>query len=146
MKKITIIIFVLLLGLFEGLSCEGQAAPNVFNDVADVSTIQLIANPNQFDGKLVRFIGFVNFEFEGDAIYVHEEDYKSGITKNALWLNLTDACCKNASHDINRVYVIVEGTFNAKKYGHMGLFSGTIENIKRLEPWVVKRAEHRNPK
>ena len=36
-------------------------------DPADVSLIQLIANPQMFDGKLVRVIGFLRLEFEGNG-------------------------------------------------------------------------------
>jgi len=32
-------------------------------------------------------------------------------------------------------YVLLEGTFNAKKKGHMGMWSGTIENITRTMVW-----------
>ena len=107
--------------------------------VTDVSIIQLISNPEKFDGKYVRLIGFVRVEFEGDAIYLHEDDYKYGLTKNGLWLNLTKDIYEKQSRKFDRKYVLVEGTFNAKHRGHMGLFSGAIENIKRFEVWEVRR-------
>jgi hypothetical protein len=41
-------------------------------------------------------------------------------------------------------YVLLEGQFDAKSNGHMGMFSGTITKITRADPWpsradMVKR-------
>lgn len=108
-------------------------------DVPYVSLIQLIANPEKFHGKYVRVVGFVNLEFEGDAIYLHEDDYKYGLTKNGLWLTLSG---EQDIRKFDRKYVLVQGTFNAKDQGHGDLFSGAVENIKRFEVWVVKRAQY----
>jgi hypothetical protein len=36
--------------------------------------IELIANTEKFDGKRVFVSGFVHFEFEGNALYFHEEE------------------------------------------------------------------------
>ena len=38
------------------------------------SLVELIARPELYDGRRVRVIGFVNFEFEGDAIFLSSED------------------------------------------------------------------------
>ena len=113
------------------------------DDVTDVSIIQLIANPEKFNGEYVRLIGFVRLEFEGNAIYLHREDYEYGLTKNGIWLNITQDCCGNDPQEFDLKYVLVEGTFNAENYGHMGLFSGSIENIKRFEVWEGKAIRDR---
>jgi hypothetical protein len=118
---------------------ESSTVDSWRDGATDVSIIQLISNPEKFDGKYVRLIGFVRVAFEDDAIYLHEEDYKYGLTKNGVWLNLTKDIYEKQSRKFDRKYVLVEGTFSAKDRGHMGLFSGAIENIKRLQPWVVKR-------
>lgn len=60
----------------------------------DVSLIQLIAQPEKFEGKRVRFIGFLRIEFEGNAIYLHREDFDHGIEKNALWVAVPDDMTK----------------------------------------------------
>jgi hypothetical protein len=46
-----------------------------------VSIVQLIANPKAYHAKFVRVVGFVSVRFEGTAVYLHEEDYKRGISK-----------------------------------------------------------------
>jgi len=40
-------------------------APIQAQQPTDVTLIQLIANPEKFDGKLIRVIGFLRLEFEG---------------------------------------------------------------------------------
>ena len=94
----------------------------------DVSLIQLIANPKEYDGKLVRVGGVVNFEFEGDAIYLHKDDIRYCLTKNGLWLDTQSMQKKK----LNGKYVSVEGIFNATSKGHMGLWSGTLQRISRM--------------
>ena len=85
-------------------------ASAAFSQTLDVSLINLIATPKDFDGKRVRVIGFARLEFEGNAIYLHREDYLQGITKNGLWLDVENASKKSATEANNR-YVIVEGVF-----------------------------------
>jgi hypothetical protein len=97
-----------------------------------VSLITLIANPDRYEGKVVRVIGFVQLEFEGNAIYLHEEDFRRAITDNALWMDVPQGFRGYESGS----YAIVEGTFTTKSHGHMGLFSGEIKNVTRLEPWL----------
>ncbi len=117
------------------------------NDITGVSIIQLIANPEKFNGKYVRLIGFVRLEFEGDAIYLHKEDYERGLTKNGLWLEITGDCCGDNTQGFDQKYCLVQGTFNAENRGHMDLFSGSIENIKRIKTWppdIVKKIRGQN--
>ena len=71
-------------------------------------------------------------EFEGDAIYLHQDDYKHSIFKNGLWIDVSnDIQQKHA--DFDQKHVLVGGTFNAEWKGHMGLWSGSIQNISRCE-------------
>lgn len=98
----------------------------------NVSLIQLIATPEKYHGKKVLVIGYLNIEFEGNAIYLHEEDYKHGLDKNAFWVDFSKEI---KPEKYSKSYVIIEGTFNMNRQGHFGLFSGTIENITRLDRW-----------
>jgi len=96
-----------------------------------VSIVKLIANPREYDSKYIRVIGYVSLEFEGTAVYLHQDDYKYGITKNAIWLDIAKSD-RNPYMASDQKYALIEGTFDAKGYGHQGLFSGTIKSIKRL--------------
>ncbi len=125
--------------LFLSLLCR-FAHQLIAAEPLDVSLIQLIANPNTYDQKIVRVIGFVRLEFEGNAIYLHQDDYKHGISKNGLWLNATDDMRKKTA-DFDQKYLLLEGTFNAKKMGHMGLFSGSIQQITRCQVWSEEKGK-----
>lgn len=98
----------------------------------DVSIIELIANPQAYNGRFIRVVGFVSIKFEGTAIYLHQDDYRYGIFRNGLWLtvsksNLID--CKGC----HERYAIIEGTFDAQNTGHFGVYNGGIKDIQRLE-------------
>jgi hypothetical protein len=117
------------------LMLSGPLVQPLFADEPlDVSIVQLIANPKDYDGKVVRVIGFVKLDFEGDAVYLHKEDYKHGVSKNGLWIQVTDEIRKDRKK-FDEKYVLVEGIFNARDTGHMGLFSGSIQKISRFEVW-----------
>jgi len=110
------------------------------------SLITLIARPELYDGKVVRVIGFVRFEFEGNALYVSQLDYENAVPRNGLWIDPPDGfqSFDGASKaQPNTQYVLVEATFNAEKRGHMGMWSGTLEHVSRLQAWhfptVVRR-------
>lgn len=97
-----------------------------------VSLIQLIANPTMFDQKRVIVIGFVVLEFESQRIYLNEADAKHVITRNGVWLDVSDSIYARRA-EFDRKYALVEGTFNARRRGHLGLSSGQLENISRIQ-------------
>lgn len=97
-----------------------------------VSIIRLIANPAPYDGRLVRVTGFCRIEFERTAVYLHQEDSRVGISKNALWLDI-DRSDRQRYTEGDQKYVLIEGTFDANNAGHRGLFSGAIREIKRFQ-------------
>ena len=95
-----------------------------------ISIISLIANPDRYDGKKVLIRGFVVIEFEGDAIYLSETDYRQMLSKNAIAIDTGTRLA-----DLKKMsgrYITLEGVFNASNLGHLGLFSGTIINITRI--------------
>jgi hypothetical protein len=98
-----------------------------------VSLIQLIANPDKYQGKPVQVFGFMRLEHEGTAIYLHREDYENSLYKNGLWLTNVDTAEHRRKHDLK--WVLLEGTFDGKDHGHFGLWSGAIKDIKRVQVW-----------
>lgn len=113
----------------ESAASDGECA------LYGVSLIELIARPEACDGKQVRVIGYVRLEFEGNAIYISKESYEAGISKNALWLDPPASSSLTKAAAWGPRYAIVEGRFYAKNLGHMGMFSGSIVDTKRLDPW-----------
>jgi hypothetical protein len=141
-------LFIGLTLLSLGLSASGQKKRfipidtsevqplKVLDIVGPVSIINLIATPEKYHGKKIQIIGYLHLEFEGDAIYLHKEDYVNGISENGLWVNFSDKLTrKKKPNDYSDNYVIILGTFNKDGHGHMGLFNGTMDNIIRLDYW-----------
>ena len=115
--------------LLLALALSSGASPA---QTVDVSMVSLLANPKAFDGKRVRLIGYVRLEFEGDSIYLHQDDARHAIYKNGLWLDV-DIPPKQRSA-IDKRYALVEGVFSMQEQGHLGLWSGSIKGVTRLEP------------
>jgi hypothetical protein len=106
-----------------------------------VSLIRLIATPEAFDGAYVRVFGFVRIEHEGTAVYLHREDAEHMLTKNGLWLAANDAAPEGSREArVKDRYALIEGRFSASKKGHLNLWSGSVENITRMEPWEIRKA------
>ena len=109
----------------------GEAAQQ---NPCDVSLIELIARPELYHGKRVRVIGVANFEFEGNALYVHADDLENHVSNNGVWL--AEPTYPVARLDtFSRRYALVEGTFSATDRGHLGMWSGAITNTTRLQSW-----------
>lgn len=123
---------VLSAALLVGALTLAATAPSSASSPEDVSILRLIATPEAFDGKVVCFIGYVRLEFEGTAAYLHESDAKCMITRNALWLAVSDL---PKHKELDGKYCILKGTFRAKSSGHMGLFSGAVEDLTVLSFW-----------
>jgi len=110
---------------------EGVISSEDFN----VSIVRLIATPEKYHERKVQVEGFMNLEFEGNAIYLHEEDYEKGLTKNGFWITFSGKLDRKEINKLNKGYVLIEGTFSKDRHGHMGLFGGEIYEITRIIKW-----------
>lgn len=119
-------------------SSDGIGAVDSGHDESEleyVSLIELLGAPERFRDHRVRLVGYVNLEFEGNAVYLHKEDFENALTKNALWLDLGDTrvdpkFLKSGVHG----YCVVEGEFWPDSHGHFSSFGGAIGKITRLAP------------
>jgi len=107
---------------------------NISEPIA-VGMVSLLASPERYDGQRIRTTGFLCLEFEGNAIYLHQEDYRFRLTKNAVALDLTKEQ-EVQFKALSLKYVLIEGTVEASKASvERGIYSGFIGNITRLEYW-----------
>jgi len=104
----------------------------------DVSMVQLIADPARFDGQAIRLIGYLHLQFEGDAVYLHQEDFRRAIIQNSIAISLTETQ-RRAAGKLNKGYVLVEGKFRAGAAGHLALWQGGVEDVSRMSAWMVDR-------
>lgn len=97
-----------------------------------VSMIELLADSKKYDGKRVRVVGYIHFEFEANGIYLHKEDEANHLYLNGLWVSLADGI---SSANCQDTYALIEGTFEANKHGHMGLWNGMVSQVTRCIKW-----------
>lgn len=107
----------------------------ISNEDFNVSIVRLIATPEKYHERKVQVVGFMNLEFEGDAIYLHKEDYEKGLTKNGFWVTFSNKLDRKEINKLNKGYVLIEGTFNKDRHGHMALFGGEIYEVTRIIKW-----------
>lgn len=130
------------IGLVAALVLRAVASPDgsAADQPADVSLIRLIADPDRFDGRRVRVHGFVRIEHEGTAVYLHRDDCEHMLTRNGLWLAANDTTPAGSPEAaVNGRYALIEGRFSAKAKGHNGLWSGSIGEISRMQPWEISK-------
>jgi hypothetical protein len=122
------------IAILSSIAChQDEALPRVHgSERVDVSMVQLIANPGEFHGRPVRVIGFCHLEFEGDALYLHREDFEHSIFRNAISLSLPNAP-PGEPRGSRDEYVLLEGTFEANIRGHMGAYAGALKDVTRFE-------------
>jgi len=97
-----------------------------------VSIIQLLANPEKYEGKLVQLTGYVHLEFEGNAIWLHKDDFQNSIYSNALWIHVTT--CVDWDGKPMSGYASLMGRFTAKSHGHGRLWPGVISQVGECFP------------
>ena len=138
MKNLRVWMMVFSL-IFGGLSAfaEGEQDPlPVTEEIKYVSIIQLIATPEKYRGSYISVIGYVSLEFEGNAIFLSKNDYQYAMTRNGLWLNLEEGKeIGEFQKKYSGKFCLVEGVFSPENHGHLGMWSGAIENIRRFEVW-----------
>ncbi len=99
---------------------------------------ELISRPEIFDGLPVQLLGYATLEADGTALFISRESYEHGFTRDAVWLVVPDSLRADITATVPG-YVIVEGTFQADSSGHEGLFSGGIDQIRRIDTWRFGR-------
>ncbi len=100
--------------------------------VTTASLLQLIANPEKFDGKTVVVEGVTNIDFEGNAIYLSKEHWKHSISSFGVWLDLDPKLAKDRKW-ANGLYCVIKATFRAGDRGHMGLFMGSLTEVSMFD-------------
>lgn len=117
-------------------SSEGQ---HIAGSIQNISMIQLIANPEKFDGKTVSVVGFLGIEPENERLYLTEEDHQRIFAHNGLWVDLPSLTGKE-QEELDRHYVQIVGTF--KQGGRFPYAAGGgLTDIKRCWRWPDIRSE-----
>jgi hypothetical protein len=127
--------------LFLVFGCAGASPRAESKDPYDVSIIQLIATPKKYANKPVQVIGFLHIEFEGDGIYLHEEDFRRGLFSNGLGIRAKGEVRERLKKLSGR-YALIEGVVDASYSDAVAVtgFRIAITRITRADPWAVNRS------
>jgi hypothetical protein len=111
-----------------------------------VSLIDLIARPDDYDGKTVAVLGYLHNRFEDFALYFSKDDADYLIREKAIWVNspsnvqLFDEESPNIRpKDISFCdckYVVVRGRFNKHRVLRYGTFAGSIGEVSSISVLV----------
>jgi hypothetical protein len=92
---------------------------------------KLIATPEKYHNQSVWVKGYLNLEFEGDAIYWREVDYQNNNFRNAYRVQFADSLLQvKRVSDYSKHYVIIKGVFDVTRGGHLN--PGSITEITSL--------------
>jgi len=127
--QIGVIALVIMALAALGLSCSVIFANESRSEIIDCSLVALLADPQRYNGKLVRTSGFAIVRFEESAIYLSRDDAEHTITENAVWIGSPAKGVPFTS--LHGRYIMVEGQFRAQSDGLQGAFFGSIEHISR---------------
>lgn len=90
----------------------------------------------------MRVLGYPWLEAEGTAAYPHRDGFEQGLTRNGLWANIR-AGVPHQDRPVSGRYVLLEGRFDAASHRHLGLWSGTLDDIDRVATWALRAALQR---
>jgi hypothetical protein len=122
---------LLAFSLFAGTSGLGQDRPRL------VSLIQLIANPEQFDGTLVSAQGYLvrvggDHDITAHFLYLHKEDADNQLG-NSILVVANDQMRRD-QEKIDHMYVRLIGTFRAVPAAN-GSYAAEISHVQTCIPW-----------
>jgi hypothetical protein len=129
MLRFTCVLILLSLRM-SAPTCWAQPAQQAIS----VSMLQLIATPEQFNGKLISVIGFVTLDKEGDLLFAHQEDAVHWILGNAIQVAETKQMFADREK-LDQKYVKIIGIFRASDRHRIPFYSGTIEEIGSCDLW-----------
>lgn len=99
------------------------------------SLLAVLADPDEFDGKLVSVYGALHLELEGDMLCLNRESIRFLAAQNCLWVRLAEGSVADSYDEIarwNGHYALVAGKINASDRGHFGLFRASIVEVSRI--------------
>lgn len=103
-------------------------------DYQEVSLVRILANPELYDGKLVQASGYLTLGFEDSGLHLDKTAYDAGLTKNAVWVSKPSWLSRAQRARLTNRYATVYARFNASHEGMYSLYSGSLEDVRRIRP------------
>jgi len=111
------------------------------NDAVQLSIINLISSPKDYDKKRVIIKGYLSLEKENYGLYLTKDDLIYRNTKNSIFLLISnDMLSKLYREKMKGKYVVVLGEFEIPKderfkkaYSVFGGVLNNLENVEKIE-------------
>jgi hypothetical protein len=95
-----------------------------------VSIVTLLAMPASSSAKQVQVSGFLVLDFEGQALYLHKEDYQEGLSLNSIYVSLTPAQ-QQQYKSLDKTYVTIEASFQKRRKSE-DIFTGVLFHVREI--------------
>jgi hypothetical protein len=131
MKLKATVVLVALFWSASALFSQGSATQDTGHSYL-VSLIRVIANPNDFNGQLIKVVGFLGRGGGLDrsvGLFVSETDVRNFIVPNSIDLKVDESSVK----DLMGRYVSLSGTYHAPD--PRSGYNGYIDQIHEIKPW-----------
>lgn len=97
-----------------------SGAVDLRTPIQSVPLVALLANPDKYDGKLVRVSGFLHHKFEDNHLYVSKDDADYSIVENGIPVSYSKDL-KSEPKDFpleqfDGAYVLMEGRFRHSRF------------------------------
>jgi len=130
MRLILEVAFAAILMLIAERVSLAQATTDDVQHALPASIVTLLAQPASNIVKRVQVAGFLVLDFEGEALYLHKEDYQEGLTRNAIRMALTPEQMKQYQN-LAGSYVSIEASF-IKRRNSEDIFTGSLFDVKEI--------------
>jgi hypothetical protein len=122
------------------ICCLGNNAIAQNLDSQRVSLIAVIATPGRFHGATVDVTGWASIQWESQSLCLTRDALSAS---DCIWIDhefmsspdepvSVRARREKLRAQTHHQVITVRGTFNAKHGGHLGMWSGAIENIRSI--------------
>ena len=127
-KKLLVLTMVVLL-----CACPFALSQEQQPVAKNVGLLQLLTNPDKYEGQVVNVVGYLRLEPEGNILYLTPDDYLNAVPENGIWVDVTPDIAANRSR-LDRKYVQLLGKFTTRKLGN-SLGAGSLTRIQKATVW-----------
>lgn len=97
--------------------------------------VDVLADPEKYDGKRISVVGFYHGEFEGSSFSVDKVASKQRDYARSVWLSDSSSLANKSNINLrNDSWLRIDGIFLCGPGGHMGLWPGELDRPTRIEP------------
>ena len=101
---------------------------------------EMMAHPDNYDGKRVSVTGYYRGEFEGSSFCPDEKADAAGRYGDCLWLGEPSTFADHKDIQfVNDAWIKVEGVFFKGPGGHMSMWSGELQRLTLMQPASLPR-------